>query len=131
MFTQSAAAVRENPARLVQLDDVIAEMRDSAAGDRLALNRADVAFHLAMCRLTDNAMLLTLWQAIAPHVLIAFGLSNDRYPSSAAVLDQHLRLRAALSAGDPKELEILAARHVTGADIISPEAGLTDNGRSP
>jgi DNA-binding GntR family transcriptional regulator len=120
IFVQAAKAARLEPARLNELDQVLAEMRYClAADDRLALNRADIAFHLAMCRMTDNPILLTLWRAIAPHVLVAFGLSNDRYPDSPAVLDQHLRLRTALMHASFEELEALAARHVVGADLVA------------
>ncbi len=121
IFRQAAGALRADPSRVADLDHVLTEMRCCvAASDRLALNRADLAFHHAMCRLTGNPILLTLWQAIAPHVLIAFGLSNARYPDSHAVLNQHIRLRAALLNASLDDLPGLAERHVNGADLISP-----------
>jgi len=124
IFRQAAEALRANRSRVADLDQVLAEMRCClTANDRLALNRADLAFHHAMCRLTGNPILLTLWQAIAPHVLIAFGLSNARYPDSPAVLDQHVRLRAALLNAPLDDLPALAERHVNGADLVGPASG--------
>jgi DNA-binding GntR family transcriptional regulator len=121
IFRQAARALRAAPSRVADLDQVLADMQCCvAANNRLALNRADLAFHHAMCRLTGNPILVTLWQAIAPHVLIAFGLSNARYPNSQAVLDQHIRLRAALLNAPLDDLPGLAERHVNGADLVAP-----------
>ncbi len=121
---QAARTIREDRTRLAELDLVLAEMRRCvAADDRLGLNRADVAFHRAICRAADNPVLLTLWEAIANHVLIAFGLSNTFYPDSQAVLDQHQRFYRALLTGRSAALEELAERHVLGRDLISPVGG--------
>jgi DNA-binding GntR family transcriptional regulator len=131
VIRQAAAVLREAPARAGELDAVLADMRRCvAARDRLGLNRADVAFHRAMCRIADNPVLLALWEAIANHVLISFGLSNARYPDSQAVLEQHLRLRANLASAELGALEGIAERHVLGRDLPVAEPSKSKGGRN-
>lgn len=118
VIRQAAAAARSDPAALEPLDQVLGWMSDCVlTGNRIGLNRADVEFHRRMCAMTGNAILITLWGAIAHHVLIGFGLSNESYPDSAAVLDQHRRLRAALVGAPLADLEGVIENHVLGRDI--------------
>ena len=122
--TQAAAMVRANTLLLAPLDEVLSAMAECLrSGDRIALNRADVEFHRRVYLLSGNAILITLWGAISNHVLIGFGLSNERYPNSADVLAQHRRLRETLvsaplaTVGDAVEL------HVLGRDIPRMTSG--------
>jgi DNA-binding GntR family transcriptional regulator len=122
IIRQAAPLVRADPEALRPLDEALVRMANCVLiGDRIALNRADVDFHRRMCLLTGNAILITLWGAIAHHVLIGFGLSNDRYPDSAAVLAQHRHLREALIAAPLETLEDVIESHVLGRDIPAPE----------
>jgi len=131
IILQAASAVRADPGALRPLDTVLGRMADFVLiGDRIALNRADVEFHRQMCRLTGNAILTTLWSAIAHHVLIGFGLSNDRYPDSAAVLAQHRRLREALVAAPLECLGQVIEAHVLGRDIPAREATVSSRRRT-
>jgi DNA-binding GntR family transcriptional regulator len=115
---QAAALVRAHPQALASLDRALSRMAECVlTGNRIGLNRADVEFHRAMTLLTGNAILITLWGAIAHHVLIGFGLSNERYPDSAAVLAQHQKLRATLLSAPPETLESAIEAHVLGRDI--------------
>ncbi len=121
---QAAAVVRTDRAALEPLDQVLGWMSDCVlTGNRIGLNRADVEFHRRMCAITGNAILITLWGAIAHHVLIGFGLSNESYPDSAAVLAQHRRLRNALVSAPLAELEGVIENHVLGRDIAAGAAG--------
>ena len=72
---QAARALRVDPTAGAELDRILGWMQDCAmTGDRDGLNRADVEFHRTLCRLAGDAILSTLWNTIAHHVIVAFGL---------------------------------------------------------
>ena len=76
------------------LDAVIETMRQAARADDLrGMLRADLEFHRAICRASDNEIAAALWNAIARHVLIIFNLARYRDVDLERALDQHLRLR--------------------------------------
>ncbi len=128
---QAAVVARANPDTLEPLDQVLGWMADCVlTGNRIGLNRADVEFHRRMCALTGNAILITLWGAIAHHVLIGFGLSNDSYPDSAAVLAQHRRLRETLVAAPLATLEEAIESHVLGRDVPVPAKTVGNRSRT-
>ena len=76
------------------LDTVIETMRQAArAGDLRAMLRADLEFHRAICRASENEIASALWNAIARHVLIIFNLARYRDVDLERALKQHLKLR--------------------------------------
>ena len=77
-----------------ELDAVIETMRQAArAGDLRAMLRADLEFHRAICRASENEVAAALWTAIARHVLVIFNLARYRDVDLERALDQHLKLR--------------------------------------
>jgi DNA-binding GntR family transcriptional regulator len=111
----AAAVYRREPERLKALDRIIARMQEAAAaGDRDAVNLADLAFHETLCAESGSPLLLTLWQAIRRHLRILFARETDRDVALAAVPAQHIRLRALLAAGDSAALDSAIEAHVTG-----------------
>jgi DNA-binding GntR family transcriptional regulator len=114
-WRHAAAAYRREPARLRHLDAVIAEMRRAvAAGDRQAVNRADIALHEALCAESGSPLLMTLWRAIRRHVRIIFDRETFRNNNLDAVLEQHVRLRDLLIRGMDEALERELQEHVLG-----------------
>lgn len=129
---QAAARVRADPLLLALLDQVLGAMSACVrSGERIALNRADVEFHRRVYLLSGNAILITLWGAISNHVLIGFGLSNDRYPNSADVLAQHRRLRETLVSAPLAAVGDAVEAHVLGRDIPTPEQAFGSRSRDP
>ena len=121
---QAAAAIRADPSSLALLDQVLDAMAECVRTERrIALNRADVEFHRRVYALSGNAILITLWGAISNHVLIGFGLSNERYPNSSDVLAQHRRLREALVSAPLAAVGDAVERHVLGRDIPGHDKG--------
>jgi DNA-binding GntR family transcriptional regulator len=111
----AAAAYRREPDRLRALDRIIARMREAAAaGDRDALNLADLAFHETVCAESGSPLLMTLWQAIRRHVRILFARETYSDIALAEVPAQHVRLRALLAAGDGEALNAEIEEHVAG-----------------
>jgi DNA-binding GntR family transcriptional regulator len=108
--------LRRDPAAIHRLDRVIEAMRRAiAVDDRLALNRADIAFHRTLCDIAESPLLSTLWEAIARHVFIIFSRETDRRADLGLILDQHLRLRALLADGTAEALAAEIEDHVRGA----------------
>lgn len=112
----AAQAYAREPDRLKALDRIIAQMHDAAAaGDRDAVNLADLAFHETVCAESGSPLLVTLWQAIRRHLRILFAREADRDSALAAVPAQHQQLRALLAAGDEAALDRAIEAHIMGA----------------
>lgn len=96
---------RRAPERLSDLDQIIATMERAA--QRLAwmeVSQADLAFHREICRISENAIVLTLWESLARHVLIVFG-QEIRDERDAQILgSHHRRLRELIAAGETQIL---------------------------
>jgi DNA-binding GntR family transcriptional regulator len=111
----AAALYRAEPDRLKALDHVIAQMRKAAAaGDRNAVNLADLAFHETVCAESGSPLLMTLWRAIRRHVRILFARETYRDVELARVVEQHVRMRALLAAGDVDRIEREIEEHIAG-----------------
>ena len=121
---RAARALRAEPDAGAELDRILGWMKDCAVtGDRDGLNLADVEFHRALSRLAGDAILATLWNTLAHHVIVAFGLSKSRYPNAAAVVMQHQSLAAALTQQPLARLPKFIERHIQGRDVaISTQA---------
>ncbi len=96
---------RQTPARLSQLDRIISTMERAA--DQLAwmeVSQADLSFHREICRASENAIVLTLWESLARHVLIVFGHEIRDEQEAKIMGPHHRRLRDLLAAGDTETL---------------------------
>lgn len=89
-------AGREDPAELAH---PIEAMRKAArAGDRRASLVADLDFHRTIRMAADNAIVGTLWDTIARHVLIVFNFDRYRDEDLSAIVSQHEEFRAQILA---------------------------------
>jgi DNA-binding GntR family transcriptional regulator len=96
---------RRSPERLAQLDRHLAAIERAAdAQDRMELSLADLSFHREICRTSRNAVVLTLWEALARHVLIVFGHELRDERDSKSIGPHHRRLRDLIAAGETKTL---------------------------
>ncbi len=78
----------------------------------MEISRADLIFHREVCRASGNKIVLTLWEALARHVLIIFG-QEIRDEKDAAVLGpQHRRLRDLLFKGEAAKLDREIENHI-------------------
>jgi DNA-binding GntR family transcriptional regulator len=105
-FKDAVLAYRNEPALLERLDRSIVGME--LAGEQLdwvAVSKLDLEFHREVCRVSDNVIVATLWEAIARHVSIVFG-HEIRGEQDAAILGpQHRKLRDLLVESDIAALE--------------------------
>ena len=97
-------ALLAEPDRREQLDmslerEIQAMAQAVARKDPIGVNRADLAFHSAVCRQSGHAIAFTLWQAIARHVRIVFGREILSETSLSAIVNQHQDLRRVIMTG--------------------------------
>ena len=94
LLRDAVANWRRSGGGLGALDAVIETMGTAArAGDLPGMLRADLEFHRAICRASENEIAAALWNAIARHVLIIFNLARYRDVDLEGSLDQHRKLR--------------------------------------
>jgi DNA-binding GntR family transcriptional regulator len=106
-------AYRNEPERVVRLDQVIAAMERAAdALDWTAISKADLAFHREICDASGNDVIITLWETLARHVLIVFGREIRSERDAASMGPQHRRVRDMLLAADLPTLEVEIERHI-------------------
>lgn len=90
---------------LARLDQIIVDMERSAERlEWLEISKADLSFHREICRLSGNAIVATLWEALARHVFIVFGHEIRDERDAEVMGPQHRRLRNLLSQGDVESL---------------------------
>jgi DNA-binding GntR family transcriptional regulator len=92
---------KQLPALLGRLDAIIATMEQAAV--RLAwmdVSKADLAFHRAICEASENAIIATLWESLARHVLIVFGQEIRDEKDALVMGPHHRRLRDLIAAPD-------------------------------
>lgn len=106
-------AYRAEPARLARLDSIIEAMERAAEGpDWIAISKADLAFHREICAASGNDVVVTLWEALARHVLIVFGKEIRSERDAANIGAAHRRLRDMLLTANLGTLEAEIERHI-------------------
>lgn len=109
----AVATYRSEPERLHRLDLVIDEMEDAVRrGDWSAVNKADLAFHHEICLASQNDIVITLWQALARHVLMIFGREILTELGQSQIVQQHRDFVATLLGADSGALEPTVERHI-------------------
>jgi DNA-binding GntR family transcriptional regulator len=119
---EAALRLRAEPAKSAKLDAALAQMRRMvAANDRMGVNQADLAFHRALCELSESPLLTSLWSAIARHVLIKFSIETEEHADLPLIFDQHAEMRRLLLNGTLKDLTDEVPRHVAGTTMMLAE----------
>lgn len=98
----------------VGLDAIIARMESAALHlDWIGISRADLDFHREISRVSGNEIVAKLWESLARHVFIVFGLETRDRQVAALLGPQHRRLLDMLVSGDVAALHDEIARHIT------------------
>lgn len=101
------------PHLLKRLDGIIAMMEQAAT--RLAwmeVSKADLDFHRAVCEASGNAIITTLWEALARHVIIVFGQEIRDERDAVIMGPHHRRLRDLIAEGDIATLTAEIPGHI-------------------
>jgi len=115
----AATQIRAEPAlagRLQRCIDAIVQSR----GNWLSTNKADIGFHTTIFELADSALLWTLWNAIARHILIIFSIETNRDPDFARVIEEHRVYLKVLQTGSEDDISAEVERHVAGLATFPP-----------
>jgi DNA-binding GntR family transcriptional regulator len=106
-------ALRDNPEALGRLDEAIRAMeRCVREKDWAGVNRADLAFHRAVCLASGNDIVLTLWETLARHVCIILGREILAERERTGVVEHHQALRDLLLRGEEPEVRAGIAGHI-------------------
>ena len=97
----------------VELDQIIVDMERSAERmEWIEISKTDLSFHREICRLSGNAIVATLWEALARHVFIVFGHEIRDERDANVMGPQHRRLRDLLARGDVERLHQEIEDHI-------------------
>lgn len=109
----AAPVYQRSPEHLARLDRIIATMERAAVHmEWMEISRADLEFHREICRTSGNAIVHTLWEALARHVLIVFGKEIRDERDAKALAPQHRVVRDLLAAGDVRALDGEIEQHI-------------------
>jgi DNA-binding GntR family transcriptional regulator len=107
------AAYKREPALIASLDKILARMERAALHlEWLEISRCDLDFHREIIRVSGNAIVQKLWDALARHVLIVFGKEIRSERDAKAIVPQHKRLRDILAAGKVEALDDELGQHI-------------------
>ncbi len=112
-LADAAPICKRDPMVLARLEQIIIDMERSAERlEWIEISKADLSFHREICRLSGNAIVATLWEALARHVLIVFGHEIRDERDAKVMGPQHRRLRDLLAKGDVKVLHREIEDHI-------------------
>lgn len=104
---------KELPALVKRLDGVIATMEQAASRlNWMDVSKADLSFHRAICEASENAIVRTLWESLARHVLIVFGQEIRDERDAVIMGPHHRRLRDLIATGDLDALTAEIPGHI-------------------
>jgi GntR family transcriptional regulator of gluconate operon len=87
----------------------------ASAGDFPLLNARELAFHEALCEMSRNRYVSSLFRSISGQVRIAFSLDNAEYSDAHEVAREHVPLVEAIESGDEDLAVRLIGQHVVGS----------------
>jgi len=98
----AAATLREAVERLSDEDEPAARME------------ADLAFHLLLCQLSGNSMLVEAWQRLEGRMRVAI-LNGASWQAPMMARDRHLPIVEAIERGDVEAAVRIVDEHMAGA----------------
>jgi len=109
----AVANFARQPERLAVLDELVARMRREAAHqDWVETSKADLEFHRQICLASDNEIVITLWEALARHVMIVFGREIRDERDGPRLAQQHGQIVRLLRKGDLARLTREIEKHI-------------------
>ncbi len=112
---QVGGRIGGSPSLALQLDGIIDQMElASARCDAAGINRLDLEFHRTLCRMSENATAAVLWDALARHIRIIFGLETLNEANLRPVVEEHRLLKDAILSNDAQSIYEELRRHING-----------------
>jgi len=105
--------LRAHPEKLKALEALITKMgREAAHHDWVQTSKADLEFHRQICLASGNEIVITLWEALARHILIIFGREVRTERDGPRLAQQHRQILQLIGKGDLARLDREIVRHV-------------------
>jgi len=112
-FRHASGNLRKHPEKLKSLEALIDRMgREAAHRDWVQTSKADLDFHRQICLASENEIVITLWEALARHILIVFGREIRTEQDGPRLMQQHRRILQLIRNGDLAKLDQEIARHI-------------------
>ena len=105
--------LQAHPEKLRALEDLIVKMgREAAHHDWVQTSKADLDFHRQICLASGNEIVITLWEALARHILIVFGREVRTEQDGPRLTQQHRQILQLIRKGDLAKLDREIMQHV-------------------
>lgn len=104
---------KAQPERLIAFEDILERL--DRAGQRknwIEASKADLEFHRQICKASGNEIVITLWEALARHIMIVFGRELTAEGGNSRLKEQHERMLALIRKGDLEKILEELNRHV-------------------
>lgn len=106
------AKLKTDPDVLAPLEDVLARMHAAGdADDGFRVASLDTEFHICLCQLSGNEVLVRTFEPLSRQLTIIFGLSTLK-KGVKSIVAEHDEVIAALKAGDPAAFDALMQVHI-------------------
>lgn len=103
---------KADPSVLAPLEDVLAQMHKAAdAGDKFLVASLDTKFHLCLCQLSENDILVRAWEPLSRQLTIIFGLSTLK-KGVKSIVAEHDDVLDAIRKGDVDAFDKLMEVHI-------------------
>lgn len=101
-----------DPTVLAPLEEVLAQMHAAAdAGDSFLVASLDTRFHLCLCQLSENDILVRSWEPLSRQLTIIFGLSTLK-KGVKSIVAEHDDVIDAIRQGDVDAFDKLMEVHI-------------------
>lgn len=117
------AAQRATPDMTATLDRLLQAMVDSG-GDAAAYTAADVGFHVAVARATENPIFPALLAPIATTIIKGMFESHGTQDAVRLGIEAHTRILDAIKRGQPEAARQAMAEHLDESRLIFPEQAI-------
>jgi GntR family transcriptional regulator, transcriptional repressor for pyruvate dehydrogenase complex len=117
------AAERATPDLIATLDRLLQAMIDSE-GDAAAYTAADVGFHVAVARATDNPIFPALLGPIATMIIKGMFESHGTPDAVRLGIEAHTKVLQAIKRGQPEAARKAMAAHLAESRSIFPEQAI-------
>jgi GntR family transcriptional repressor for pyruvate dehydrogenase complex len=114
-MTAAAAAAQATPGEITAIEDTLPDLRAAAArGDREALDKADVSFHMAIVAATHNPLLVRLVDTFGNLMWSSHGLRLAvlRAQNLSEICEEHVAICAAIRKRAPDRARDAMLRHI-------------------
>ncbi len=127
LSTAALAAERATPELTATLERLLQAMKDSD-GDAAAYTAADVGFHVAVARATENPLFPTLLAPIATMIIKGMFESHDTPDAVRLGIKAHGRVLKAIKRRDPEAARQAMAAHLSESRAIFPARAIRPQG---